>query len=196
MRLILMPARMCVLLTALIAANACADPGRLPAQKDAPARDFDGETRLLRTDAGDNAMNAAVERARATVPQLVRRLEHAPPGLTYLGVKVRLGDPEGAGEHIWLYDVTYTGGTIGGKLMDDAQMFPELHAGDTVRVAPREISDWMTVENGRACGGFTSRIMAAEMNAEERAAYFKEMGIMRLPPGNAICDDGSAGVEN
>lgn len=138
-------------------------------------------------------MNAAVERARATVPELVARLEHAPPGLTYLGVKARLDGPEGVREHIWLYDVTYADGMIAGKLIDDAQMFPEFHAGNVVRVEPREISDWMTVENGRACGGFTSRIMVAEMNAEEQAAYFKEMGIPRLPSGSAICDHGPAG---
>jgi uncharacterized protein YegJ (DUF2314 family) len=181
-----MAARMCALSVALAAASGCAEP----------AREFDGETRLLRTDAGDDAMNAAVERARATVPELVARLEHAPPGLTYLGVKVRLGGHGDVREHIWLYDVTHTVGTITGKLVNDAQMFPEFRAGDVVRVEPREISDWMTVENGRACGGFTSRIMVAEMNAEERAAYFKEMRIPRLPPGSTVCDRESAGIEN
>lgn len=185
MRLITMAARMCAL-SVMLVGSGCAEP----------AREFDGKTRLLRTDAGDDAMNAAVERARATVPELVARLEHAPPGLTYLGVKVRLGGPGDVGEHIWLYDVTYTDGTIAGKLIADAQMFPKFRAGDMVRVEPGEISDWMTVENGRACGGFTSRIMVAEMNAEERAAYFKEMGILRLPPGSTICDHGSAGIEN
>jgi uncharacterized protein YegJ (DUF2314 family) len=181
-----MAARMCALSVALVAASGCAET----------AREFDGKTRLLRTDAGDDAMNAAVERARATVPELVGRLEHAPPGLTYLGVKVRLGGPGDVREHIWLYDVTYTGGMITGKLIGDAQMFPKFRAGDMVRVEPREISDWMTVEDGRACGGFTSRIMVAEMNVGERAAYFKEMGIPRLPPGGAICDHGAAGIEN
>jgi uncharacterized protein YegJ (DUF2314 family) len=185
-----MAARACVLAAVLVA---CGDAGRLPAKGGETARDYDGETRLLRTAVGDEAMNAAIERARATAPQVVARLQHAPPGLAYLGVKVRLGDPDEAGEHIWLYDVTYSDGKIEGKLVDDAEMFPDFRASDVVRVEPREISDWMTVENGRACGGFTSRIMVAEMNAEERAAYFAEMGIPRLPPGDAVCDDGAAG---
>ncbi len=118
-------------------------------------------------------------------------MRDAPPGLTYLGVKVRLGDPDGMTEHIWLYDVTLAEGAIAGKLVDSAELLPGFHAGDVVQVEPRQISDWMTVENGRACGGFTSRIMVAEMNPEERAAYFQEMGIPRLPPGDEVCDDGS-----
>ena len=191
---VLMAARMCILAAALVTASACGDAGPPPAQSGETARDFDGETRLLRTNPGDEGMNAAMDRARTTVPQLVARLQHAPPGLTYLGVKVRLGDPDGAGEHIWLYDVTYADGKIVGKLVDDGQLYPDFHANDVVRVDPQEISDWMTVEKDRACGGFTSRIMVAEMNAAERAAYFAEMDIPRLPPGDAVCDDGSAGT--
>jgi uncharacterized protein YegJ (DUF2314 family) len=196
MSLVSTATRVCALTVALVAASACGDARKLPAQRGEPAREFDGKTRLLYTNAGDEAMNAAVERGRATVSQLLTRLEHTPRGLSYIGVKVRLGDPEGAGEHIWLYDVTYTDGTIAGKLMDDAQMLPGFHAGDVVRVEPGQISDWMTVENGRACGGFTNRVMLAEMNAKERAAYLTEMGIPRLPPGNTICDDPSGGSEN
>lgn len=196
MSLVSLVARMYALAAGLVAPSARGDAGRLPAQDDEAARDFEGKSRLLHTDAGDTGMNAAIDRARATLPQLIASLEHAPRGLTYLGVKVRLGDADGAGEHIWLYDVTYTNGKIAGKLVDDALMFPSLHAGDVVPVEPREISDWMTVANGRACGGFTSRIMVAEMNAEERAAYLAEMGIPRLPPGNSVCDDGAAGIES
>lgn len=191
---VLMAARVCALAAALAAVSACGDAGRVPAQGSEPARSFDEEAGILRVSTGDEAMNVAIDRARATVPQFVARLEDAPPGLTYLGAKVRVGDPAGMGEHIWLDDVTYTDGMIVGKLVNDAKTFPAFQAGDVVRVEPQEISDWMTVENGRACGGFTSRIVVAEASAQERAAYLKEMGIPRLPPGDAVCDDGSAGT--
>lgn len=193
MRLVSKAARTCALSIALVSANACGGGERPPAQQGGqPAREYDGDTRIFRIGTGDEAMNAAMDRARSTVPQFITQLEHPPRGLTYAGVKVRLGDPEGAGEHIWLYEVTYDDGMIAGKLSDDAQMIPGFHADEVVRVAPREISDWMTVEDGRACGGFTNRIVIGEVNAEQRAAYFAEMGIPRLPPGNAVCDDGSA----
>jgi uncharacterized protein YegJ (DUF2314 family) len=179
MRLFSLSVRMFTL-AALLAA--CTRGDRLAAQGDTRVRDDGGKRPLVYVDSGDRAMNAAMDRARATVPQLIQRLEHAPPGLSDLGVKVRLGEPGEAGEHIWLYHVTYTGGKIVGKLADDARMFPAFDAGHVVRVEPREISDWMTVENGRACGGFTSRIVVAELTGARRAAYMKEMGRRSAPP--------------
>lgn len=169
---------------------ACGEARPLPAPSGVPARGFDPETRLLTTDARDQAVNAAIERARGTVPQLLQRLNDPPPGLTYVGVKVRLGDPNGEGEHIWLYDVTYADGEIAGKLTENAQLFPKFRAGDMVRVQPQEISDWMIVENGWACGGFTTRIIAEEMTAGTRATFLAELGISRLPSRDSVCDDG------
>lgn len=185
-------ARLRALVLAL--ASACTPAERLPATRGEPLRDYEEGTRLLQTSPSDQAMNAAIARARSTVPRFVSRLEQARPGLTYAGVKVPLGDPDRGLEHIWLYDVTYADGKIAGRLVDDGQRYPELRAGDVVHVAPREISDWMTVEDGRACGGFTSRIVVSEMSDAGRAAYMAEMGIRRLPPGDAVCDDGSSGA--
>src|SRR5688572_18837214 len=112
MRLISKAARAFAFSMALVAANACGGGERLAAQGGQPAREYDGDMRILRTGAGDDAMNAAIDRARATVPQFIQRLTNAPPGLTYMGVKVRLGESGEEGEHIWLYDVTYTDGKI------------------------------------------------------------------------------------
>lgn len=196
MRLISKATRACAVSVALVAASAGAGARQLSAQGETPVRESDEKPLVLRVNTADTAMNAATERARATVPQLIAKLNDPPPGLTYLGVKVRLGDADEPGEHTWLYDVTYADGTISGKLAIDAQIVPGFRANDVVRVAPGEISDWMTVENGRACGGFTDRILVAKVNAEERAAHFAAMGIPRLPPGDAVCDDGSTETRN
>ncbi|HEX8212455.1 MAG TPA: DUF2314 domain-containing protein [Longimicrobium sp.] len=190
MRLFTVSARTFALAALVVA---CGRGERLAAQGNARVRDDGGERPIVHIGSGNKAMNAAIHRARATVPQLIERLRHAPPGLSYLGVKVRLGEPGQAGEHIWLYDVTYTDGKFVGKLAADARMFPAFQAGHVVHVEPREITDWMTVENGRACGGFTSRIVVAELTGEQRAAYMKEVGVTRLPLGGTVCDDGSTG---
>ncbi|HEX8831026.1 MAG TPA: DUF2314 domain-containing protein [Longimicrobium sp.] len=189
MRLIPTAARLFTFAT-LMVAGAC---GRVE-QAGKPVREFDEEKRIVHTNEDDQVMNAAIARARATAPQLIERLNHTPPGLSYLGVKAGLHGPGGVREHIWLSNVSYADGKIAGKLTEDARMFPGFNAGDVVRVEPGEISDWMTVENGRACGGFTSRIVLAEVTSEVRAAYMAEMGIPRLPPGDAVCDDGRAGT--
>jgi uncharacterized protein YegJ (DUF2314 family) len=145
---------------------------------------------MLNTNAGDQAMNAAMDRARATFPLFVAQLNN-PAGLGYVGAKIRLRDPDGVSEHIWLSDVTYADGKIRGKLTANAVLFPRFHAGDEVSVGRRELSDWMTVENGRTCGGFTTRIIAAEMTPKARSVFLAEMGTLRLPPGDSVCDDTS-----
>ena len=174
-----------VLLSLALVACGRGDAGAQPEKKGA-------DTGPIHYVPGGNAeMNAAIQRARATVGELLERLRQPPPGLSYLGVKVRLGNGD-VGEHIWLYGVRLDGEQIVGRLMDDAERFPRYRRGNEVRVRPTEISDWMTVENGRACGGFTVRAMMPQMSAEERGDYLREMEIPRLPPGDQVCD-GEAG---
>jgi uncharacterized protein YegJ (DUF2314 family) len=168
-------------------ALACGDARTQPPAEG--RRTYDEKKRMLYVEAEDREMSHAIAQARATVPEFLPRLQHPPAGQSYVGVKVRLGDGE-QGEHIWLYDVRLEDGRIAGRLVDDAEYFPDQKHGDVVRVAPAEISDWMTVENGRACGGFTSRVMVAGMDAKARAAWMREMEIERLPPGDVVCDEG------
>ncbi|MFL5381352.1 MAG: DUF2314 domain-containing protein [Longimicrobiaceae bacterium] len=180
------------LVSALVLAG-CDRLHRLGEARAEPPREYDEQRRILSVTAEDEQMNAAVARARATVGEFLPRLRHPSRGLSYMGVKVRLADTQ-KGEHIWLYDLRLENGRIAGRLVDDAERFPDWKRGDEVRVEPGEISDWMTVENGRACGGFTSRVMVAQMNAEQRAAWLREMEIERLPPGGAVCDEGESGT--
>jgi uncharacterized protein YegJ (DUF2314 family) len=160
-----------------------------PPPEPPPARKYDEKQNILYVSQEDRQMNAAIARARATVGEFLPRLEHPSKGLSYIGVKARLADAK-RGEHIWLYDLRLEDGRIVGRLVDDAENFPDWKHGDELRVEPAEISDWMTVENGRVCGGFTSRIMVAQMNAEQRAAWLREMEIARMPTGDAVCDEG------
>jgi uncharacterized protein YegJ (DUF2314 family) len=140
----------------------------------------------------DAEMNAAIARARATTDELMARLRRPPPALSYLGVKVQLGD-EDAGEHIWLYEVRLEGDRITGRLLEDAEYYPRYHRGDVIRVLPQEITDWMTVENGHVCGGFTARVLVPRLRPDERKAYFQSMELRRLPPGDRVCDKEDGG---
>ena len=142
--------------------------------------------------ASDAEMNAAIARAHATTDELLARLRHPSPAQTYLGVKVQFAN-ERAGEHIWLYEVRLDGDHIVGRLLDDAEHFPQYHRGDVIRVLPSEISDWMTVENGRACGGFSMRVLVRRLSADQRKAYLRSMRVPRLPPGDRLCDTEDGG---
>jgi Uncharacterized protein conserved in bacteria (DUF2314). len=52
---------------------------------------------------------------------------------------------------------------------EDAVDFPDLKAGQWVTGTPDAISDWMIVDGGIVCGGFTSRVARAHMSDAERA---------------------------
>lgn len=175
----------CVLTLAMLAASAHGDAGRLAAQGGTSS----GTGPIQHVSAEDRAMNAAIARARATLPEFLPRLQNPPPGQSYLGVKVRLGGQD-RGEHIWLYDVRWENGQIVGKLVDDAVYYPRWRRDAVFRVAPERISDWMTVQNGRVCGGFTSRLMVARLSAEQRARWLRSMQVERFPAGDAVCDEG------
>jgi uncharacterized protein YegJ (DUF2314 family) len=162
--------------------GACAQPGKKAQSSGSDA------VPIVRVATDDEAMNHAIDRARATSGELLARLRNPPRTQSYLGVKVRVGGADGA-EHIWLYDVRLEGEQIVGRLLDDAEYYPNVHRGDEVRVSPSQISDWMTIDGGRACGGFTVRVMLPMMSEAERADYFSSMKISRFPDGDRVCDD-------
>jgi uncharacterized protein YegJ (DUF2314 family) len=175
----------CVAAAALLAA--CGDAGwHAPAlgRGVLAERRYDSLTYQLTVSAADLEMNRAMSRARATADAL----RHPREGKSYL-VKVRLGGQE-QGEHVWADGVRYENGWVVGRLTEDAVDFPSWSRGDEVRVRPGELSDWATVENGRVCGSFTTRVIAAQMTPEQRAAWFRGMEFDHFPPGDTVCDEG------
>lgn len=116
----------------------------------------------------DPEMRAAIDSARATVGFFLQRLTEPPASQTYASVKLRFGDST-LGEHIWLDSVHFDGQQLHGQLDEDAVDFPDLKAGQWVSGSPDEISDWMIVDGGIVCGGFTSRVAREHMSGAERA---------------------------
>ena len=173
-----------VLLASPGLAGACSEPARNASQSAAAP--------IVNVASEETAMNHAIARARATSGELLARLRNPPATQRYLGVKARVGGVDGH-EHIWLYGVHLEGDEIVGRLMEDAEYYPDVHRDDEIRVAPSQITDWMTIDGNRACGGFTVRVMLPMMSGAERADYFRSMQISRLPAGDRVCDDGNRG---
>jgi uncharacterized protein YegJ (DUF2314 family) len=49
-----------------------------------------------------------------------------------------------------------------------------VHLGQRVTVAPRDVSDWMFVKDGKLMGGYTTRVLYARLSPEQRAQFDKE----------------------
>lgn len=123
---------------------------------------------VVRFSNDDPEMRAAIDSARATVGFFLKRFADPPPSQTYASVKLRFGDST-LGEHIWLDSVRFDGHLLHGQLNEDAVAFPDLKAGQWVSGTPDEISDWMIVDDGILCGGFTTRVVSERMSDAERA---------------------------
>ena len=76
--------------------------------------------------------------------------------------------PDGKAEHIWLADVKFTGNRFVGIVDNKPANIPKLKIGDRASVNPDEISDWSYVDHNKLVGGYTIRVLYAEMSARRK----------------------------
>jgi uncharacterized protein YegJ (DUF2314 family) len=112
-------------------------------------------------------MNAAIQKARATVQDFVRALQNPKPGQHEFSVKAKV--TEGAqAEHMWLTELVYDGQKFTGRLANEPEVLKNVRLNSRWSVSAAEISDWMYVERGRLVGGFTIRVMREHLFPSER----------------------------
>jgi uncharacterized protein YegJ (DUF2314 family) len=119
---------------------------------------------------GDTRMNAAIEKARATVPTFLAALKGPKPGQSAFSVKMAFTDGKDT-EHMWLTPVSFDGTTFRGTVNNEPEKVKTVRLGQKVTVAPSEISDWMYVENRKLVGGYTLRVLRDAMTPAERADF-------------------------
>jgi uncharacterized protein YegJ (DUF2314 family) len=117
---------------------------------------------------GDRSINGAREMARSTLPRFRELIAADTPG-TYT-VKFPLTQ-NGATEHIWMQLTDYRDGTFVGLLANDPVNGNKYKMGDRMEVAEADIEDWMINTGGEMYGGYTVRVILADMPEEEAAKY-------------------------
>jgi uncharacterized protein YegJ (DUF2314 family) len=125
------------------------------------------EPEVFNIDQHNTAMKRAVHQARRTVGVFIQSVRHPAAGQHDFQVKkpFRQGDVM---EHLWLSDVSFKGNRFHGKLDNRPRKIKGIKMGDRVSVNPNEITDWAFVENGRLVGGYTVRLLYAELSPERR----------------------------
>jgi uncharacterized protein YegJ (DUF2314 family) len=118
----------------------------------------------------DPRMNAAVEKARATVQTFTTALLAPRAGQTSFSVKMAFTDGKNT-EHMWLSPVTFDGTHFQGTVNNDPKMVSTVKRGQQATVAPAQISEWMFVEDRKLVGGHTLRALRDAMPAAERADF-------------------------
>lgn len=131
----------------------------------------------------DPAMDAAVMRARETLPTFREYLARAAAGEVNALLKARFefGDEI---EHMWISDVSFKGGVYHGRLASTPIAQTDLAPGDAVEIRPDEVTDWMVFVDEVVLGGFTVIELRSRMDPEQRKEF--DAGMDYRVPNEAI----------
>ncbi len=120
------------------------------------------------------AMHKAVIEARETIREFIKALKHPAPGQEDFEVKKAFTEGNQV-EHIWISDVQIVGHHLfQGRVDNQPRKITGVKVGQIVTVNPKEISDWLYVDNGNLVGGYTVRVHYNELSPKEKAEFDRE----------------------
>jgi uncharacterized protein YegJ (DUF2314 family) len=124
--------------------------------------------------AADAEMNAAIARARDTLPTFWASCDAPKP--TEMGHALKVRFEVGAEvEHIWLTDVKkLSDGNYSGQFANEPDLLGK-NIGDQVEFKQIDISDWMFMRNEKIVGGETIKAILKSMPEDEADAMRARM---------------------
>ncbi|NWJ42592.1 MAG: DUF2314 domain-containing protein [Geothrix sp.] len=134
-----------------------------------------GEPDMAYVAPDDQAMNAAILKARSTLSTFKQNLVKPPANATDFSVKVAFSYGPEKFEHIWLSNPEFKDGQIYGSIGNEPVDLKNFKLGQRVSANESAISDWMFLENGLLRGGFTLRVLLDKLPPSERAAQLNSM---------------------
>lgn len=162
------------LLVSLFALAACTKESAPVAQRQAePRTERDGEPPVTGFRAEDPEMNAAMQKARDTLPEFEKRLTQPPAAQQHIGLKGRF-EENGEVEHMWINDVEITPEGYRGTLGNAPVHIKAIGVGSAVTISRSQVSDWMAIDDGKLVGAFTLRVQRDRMTPEQRAQFDSE----------------------
>lgn len=118
----------------------------------------------------DKQFNRATEHAQRSLGFFMAALKAKKPGDSGFEIKKAFVDGDNV-EHLWINDVTYDGQSFHGKINNNPIDVKNVRLGQSVTVAPKDVTDWMFVKDGKLIGGYTTRVFYARLSPDERAKF-------------------------
>jgi uncharacterized protein YegJ (DUF2314 family) len=135
----------------------------------------EGDPTIVGVRAANAEMNAAMARARDTLPTFWASCDAPKPTELGHALKVRF-DVGAEVEHIWVTDVKkLSDDNYSGRLANEPSDLPGKNIGDQVEFKQIDISDWMFMRNEKIVGGETIRALLRSMPEEEADALRARM---------------------
>jgi len=131
-----------------------------------------GQDPVVRVETGDNEMEAAIGKARSSLPEFWSKLENPGAGETDFSLKVAIeGKSSSEVEHFWLTNIERRDGKITGIINNTPETVKSVHVGQVYEINPEKISDWLYKRKGKMVGNETMRPLLKRLPAEQAASY-------------------------
>ena len=117
----------------------------------------------------DAEMNAAIDKARAALPQFWTRFADPADNEADFSLKLGISDDVGT-EHFWCGEIEGNAKTATCVISNEPVNVFTVSYGERVAVDPAIISDWLYYRDGKIVGGETIRVMLPHLEKKEAAA--------------------------
>lgn len=129
-----------------------------------------GKDNVIHVPEDDAEMNAAIDKARRTLPEFWGALAAPGPSEANFALKVMISDGE-AVEHFWLTDIERSGDVIVGTISNDPSDVKSVRMGQRYEFSEADVSDWMYFRNGKMVGNETMRPLLKRMPEDQAERY-------------------------
>ena len=130
---------------------------------------------IVTLSSADADMNAAIARARDTLPTFWASHDSPKSSETGHGLKVRFAVGRDRFEHIWMSDVEkLPDGNFSGRFANQPDELPG-NAGDQAEFKQADITDWLFIRDEKVVGGETIKLLLKSMPEEQAAAMRAQM---------------------
>ena len=122
---------------------------------------------IITVPTADLVMEAAIAKARATLPDFRTAYGSPQPGDGKFAVKIVFPTTGNNSEHIWASVIELNAAAVTAKINNTPRDIPNLRFGEQVSVPIDRISDWMFERGGKLHGAQTLRAMLSRMPKQQ-----------------------------
>lgn len=114
----------------------------------------------------DAEMNAAMAKARETLPAFWQAFEKRDKGENKFSLKVKITDKKGT-EYFWATDIERREGKITGIIGNEPEIVSSVKFGEHIQIPEADIADWLYMRGGKMIGNRTLVPLFKQMPADE-----------------------------
>ncbi len=125
----------------------------------------------------DEAMNAAISKAKKTLDEFLAIAKNPPPGASGFKIKAMVSDGSGI-EHLWFAPFKEVKGGFAGVLVNEPTMIKSMKYGSVYGIRREQITDWGYVQDGKQIGSFTVCALFLRMDKATVERYKRDHGFV------------------